>query len=1054
MPHSPRVAFNCYYSTSDNEQQVPKESLETLGLLVSGGSEADKADLAALLAQRLREPSISVKLKVLRVIMVLAGRGGPSFAEHLKEGTLSEMQAHTEFQAPPDPKHGEKPKLMIRAAAVKCIRTVEEQLAAPSQPRPAADLLVAAVEQLTTKVREMDAKSVALEDRLVGVEAWLADVEDKLATCSAASSETSGDSAAIRALQEGQAAVSVRLDQLGASCNRLSVFEVQLAAAKEGLAGAESSASAAHDAIDRRFAVQQQDLEAVRSELMVIASNVSTLDASYASSAEAAAASLAALEASVARDLKQLQAAPVAGHEAASGNTTRDELDALKGQIANIHERLAEQEGLLSVVDETVTTTKEDLSRLVAEQVASLELVVADRVDRAVCSWQNRAPAGEQDADLHPAAVTSEQFSEWSDLQTRRVEALEHQFASSAADLAKTRESNADLSAALRKLDDKFNMHLESLDAAMSDITGMRTELTALERSQFSSLEAATESTAKLRTDLEQHSERLQAMETQVAAPPQSALSVETADLDSLRASLEACQASVDARIVETVEAAVSSLNGLCIGDRCEVITEGCRGTGTIGYTGSVDGKEGIWLGVELDDAKGRNDGSVQGRRYFSCTHGHGVFVSPSKVRKISVSEAMASALEEERGVTLATLQLLRDDRAKDCEAHIARAQRIEARCADAEKSGAVMIEMIQTTQSQFEQLKKQVLGVDALVSQKVQAAVEEVELRLAEQEGLLSVLDELAQKTEEGLARSVSSVAEQMSARTAIESELRAQIVTVRNLAAPEQIDAKVTATVALVKDEQSERFAGVEAKIKSLNDLISSFATVEQMRSVDSKADERLRELAKLVGEKIERLAAIIKSTDSKIEDANASLDAVQDAHQQRLDAMQQWLQRTEAKVNTADASTAQVLETTQALDDAIKGLVSTDVVQSLAKGIKSQLDAVRAETEATEGKVLELLKKHMALSEQKLLGAIGRDEFDRYAEDTDDRCKLLEDRFEAVIQEAQGQRDSAERAIVDLQQTLASHAKQAERQQEPLSIRVSSVEVRYADGKSSKP
>jgi hypothetical protein len=150
--------------------------------------------------------------------------------------------------------------------------------------------------------------------------------------------------------------------------------------------------------------------------------------------------------------------------------------------------------------------------------------------------------------------------------------------------------------------------------------------------------------------------------------------------------------------------------------------------------------------------------------------------------------------------------------------------------------------------------------------------------------------------------------------------------------------------------------------------------------------------------------------------------------------------------------------VLETTQAQNEAInetiKGLVHTDVLQRLATGIKTQLDAVRAETEATEGKVLELLKKHMALSEQKLLGAIGRDEFDRYAEDTDDRCKLLEERFESVLQEAHGQRETAERAIVDLQQTLATQAEQAERQQEPLSIRVSTVEVRYADGKSSKP
>eukprot|EP01043_Picozoa_sp_COSAG02_P046625 COSAG02_NODE_4380_length_5425_cov_171.848104_3_plen_341_part_01 len=341
---------------------MPKEALDTLGSVVSGGSETDKADLAALLAQRLQEPSISVKLKVLRVIMVLAGRGGPSFAEHLRKGTLSEMQAHTEFQAPPDPKHGEKPKLMIRAAAVKCIRTVEEQLAAPSppQPGPGGGLLVAAVEQLTAKVQQMDAKSVALEERFVGLEAWLADVEDKLAACSTASSEPSGDIAVIQALQEGQATAKSRLNQLEAAGDRLSSFEGQLAAVREGLAEAKSSASTATDSTDRCFAEQQQALEAVRSELAGIVSSVSTLDASCASSTEAVAASLAALEANVARDLKQAQAAPDASQGDVTGAATKDELDMLKGQLADIHERLGEQESLVSVVDETVTATKED----------------------------------------------------------------------------------------------------------------------------------------------------------------------------------------------------------------------------------------------------------------------------------------------------------------------------------------------------------------------------------------------------------------------------------------------------------------------------------------------------------------------------------------------------------------------------------------------------------------------------------------------------------------------------------------------------------------------
>ena len=47
---------------------------------------------------------------------------------------------------------------------------------------------------------------------------------------------------------------------------------------------------------------------------------------------------------------------------------------------------------------------------------------------------------------------------------------------------------------------------------------------------------------------------------------------------------------------------------------------------------GPVDFAEGTWLGVELRTPKGKNDGSVQGKRYFSCKAMHGLIVRPSKV--------------------------------------------------------------------------------------------------------------------------------------------------------------------------------------------------------------------------------------------------------------------------------------------------------------------------------------------------------------------------------------------------------------------------------------
>jgi len=47
-------------------------------------------------------------------------------------------------------------------------------------------------------------------------------------------------------------------------------------------------------------------------------------------------------------------------------------------------------------------------------------------------------------------------------------------------------------------------------------------------------------------------------------------------------------------------------------------------------YIGDAHFATGDWIGVELDDASGKNDGSVQGQRYFDCEPGHGMFLRPA----------------------------------------------------------------------------------------------------------------------------------------------------------------------------------------------------------------------------------------------------------------------------------------------------------------------------------------------------------------------------------------------------------------------------------------
>lgn len=50
----------------------------------------------------------------------------------------------------------------------------------------------------------------------------------------------------------------------------------------------------------------------------------------------------------------------------------------------------------------------------------------------------------------------------------------------------------------------------------------------------------------------------------------------------------------------------------------------------TVRYTEEVEFAEGQWIGVEMEDGDGKNDGSVKGVRYFDCEPGWGMFCRPA----------------------------------------------------------------------------------------------------------------------------------------------------------------------------------------------------------------------------------------------------------------------------------------------------------------------------------------------------------------------------------------------------------------------------------------
>jgi tubulin-folding cofactor B len=73
---------------------------------------------------------------------------------------------------------------------------------------------------------------------------------------------------------------------------------------------------------------------------------------------------------------------------------------------------------------------------------------------------------------------------------------------------------------------------------------------------------------------------------------------------------------------------------GIEVGQRSEVqLADGSHHRGVVRFVGKRDGAKGYWVGVELDEAFGKNNGTVGGKQYFVCEENFGIFVKPAKVK-------------------------------------------------------------------------------------------------------------------------------------------------------------------------------------------------------------------------------------------------------------------------------------------------------------------------------------------------------------------------------------------------------------------------------------
>lgn len=75
---------------------------------------------------------------------------------------------------------------------------------------------------------------------------------------------------------------------------------------------------------------------------------------------------------------------------------------------------------------------------------------------------------------------------------------------------------------------------------------------------------------------------------------------------------------------------AVTATVDFSFGDRVQVKNKPLFGR--VAFIGSVHFKDGQWIGIVLDEPKGKNNGTVQGQKYFECKDNYGLMAQPHQV--------------------------------------------------------------------------------------------------------------------------------------------------------------------------------------------------------------------------------------------------------------------------------------------------------------------------------------------------------------------------------------------------------------------------------------
>ncbi|KRF85554.1 uncharacterized protein Dvir_GJ16188, isoform D [Drosophila virilis] len=466
--------------------------------------------------------------------------------------------------------------------------------------------------------------------------------------------------------------------------------------------------------------------------------------------------------------------------------------------------------------------------------------------------------------------------------------------------------------------------------------------------------------------------------------------------------------------------------NGLTVGDRVIVSSGFGSRPGILRYLGETQFAPGNWCGVELDEPSGKNDGAVDGIRYFECKPKFGVFVP---IAKVSLSPStkktrLSRAGSRESLTSIGTMNSIATTNTSRIRMNAQRKSSTPIRpIVTTPKSQFSMQDLLREKQQHVEQLMvERDLDREDAQNQalQLQKNINELKARIVQLESQLG--DE--RKKSEELQFTIDEAqfcGDELNAQSQVYKEK------IHDL--EKKITNLVSATPSLQSVPPVEEKGVDQSEIAALQEKLSVQEKLSEARHTESLEEEqRLRENINYLQNQIATLQAELVAKDESLEKFSLSQCGIENLRRELAllkEENEKQAQQVKADFERQLVEKAEQLQ--QVSDELYKLKSSSDTLESQRSSVTDECEILQTEIRLRDEQIRELSQQLDELTTQLNVQLADSSALDEMLNRNSSDSKAQLDQLRAEQQQLKETNESLAKEKRELEQQLSSFKEQ---------------------------